>query len=62
VVIALNGFHEHADPKDVLYTAISRAIELAVLVGTEAELTEILGTKHLGKLKRRQEADPAGAS
>jgi len=62
VVIALNGFHDHADPKDVLYTAISRAIELAVLVGTEEELTEVLGSKHLGKLTRRQEAGAAGGS
>ncbi len=54
VVIALNGFHEHTDPKDVLYTGMSRAIELAVLVGSEAELTEVLGGKHLRKLLRRQ--------
>jgi RecA/RadA recombinase len=62
VVIAVNGFHDHADTKDVLYTAISRAIELAVLVGTEAELTEVLGSKHLGKLMRRQEASASGGS
>jgi len=54
IVIAVNGFHPHADPKDVLYTAISRAIDLAVLVGSREELESVLGAKHLRRLERRQ--------
>lgn len=53
-VIAVNGFHEEIDPKDVLYTALSRAMDLAVIVGERNQLEEILGAKHLRRMERRQ--------
>ena len=54
VVIAVNGFHEEIDPKDVLYTALSRAMDLAVIVGERSQLEQIFGEKHLRRMERRQ--------
>jgi ATP:corrinoid adenosyltransferase len=54
VVIAVNGFHEEIDPKDVLYTALSRALDLAVIVGERTQLEQVLGEKHLRRMERRQ--------
>jgi len=54
VVIAVNGFHEEIDPKDVLYTALSRAMDLAVIVGERDQLEGVLGEKHLRRMARRQ--------
>jgi superfamily I DNA and RNA helicase len=54
VVIAVNGFHDEIDPKDVLYTALSRAMDLAVIVGERAQLEQVLGQKHLRRMERRQ--------
>lgn len=54
IVIAINGFHDHAQKRDVMYTAMSRAIDLVVLVGTEADLTEIFGPKQLRRMLKRQ--------
>ena len=53
-IIAVNGFHEEIDPKEVLYTALSRAMDLAVIVGERNQLEEILGAKHLRRMERRQ--------
>jgi ATP:corrinoid adenosyltransferase len=54
VVIAVNGFHEEIDRGDVLYTALSRAMDLAVIVGERAQLEQVLGQKHLRRMERRQ--------
>jgi len=54
VVIAVNGFHEEIDPKDVLYTALSRAMDLAVILGERDKLKQVLGEKHLRRMERRQ--------
>ena len=54
VVIAVNGFHDEIDPKDVLYTALSRALDLAVIVGERDQLEQVLGEKHLRRMERRQ--------
>lgn len=56
IVIAVNGFHSYANPRHVMYTAISRASDLAIIVGTKTELTEVLGERHLRRLIRRQDA------
>ena len=54
VVIAVNGFHQEIDPKDVLYTALSRAMDPAVIVGERNLLEQVLGEKHLRRMERRQ--------
>ena len=54
VVIAINGFHEEIDPRDVLYTALSRALDLAVIAGELDQLEQVLGAKHLRRMERRQ--------
>ena len=54
VVIAINGFHEHVNVKHLIYTAITRASDLIILVGTETQLLEIFGDKHLKKLVKSQ--------
>ncbi len=54
IVIAMNGFPENVNQKHLIYTAITRASDLAILVGTETQLRAILGDKHLRKLIRRQ--------
>ena len=54
VVIAVNGFHEEIDPRDVLYTALSRALDLAVIAGELDQLEQVLGAKHLRRMERRQ--------
>ena len=56
VVVAVDGFHDGVDPKDVLYTALSRATDLAVIVGDRSELESIFGAKHLRRLEKRQKA------
>jgi len=50
IVIAMNGFPDNVNRKHLIYTAITRASDLAILVGTEAELQAIFGDKHLRKL------------
>jgi ATP-dependent exoDNAse (exonuclease V) alpha subunit len=40
--------------KHLIYTAITRASDLIILVGTETQLLEIFGDKHLKKLVKSQ--------
>lgn len=54
VVIAVNGFHKEIDPKHVLYTGLSRAMSLAVIVGERSTLEKVFGEKHLRRMERRQ--------
>ena len=42
------------DPRDVPYTALSRAIDLAVIVGERDQVGQVLGEKHLRRMERRQ--------
>ena len=54
-VIAVIGSHDEIDPKDVLYTALSRAMDLALIVGERDQLEQVLGEKRLRRMERRQE-------
>ena len=40
-----------------IYTAITRASDLVILVGTETQMLDIFGEKHLKKLEKRQESN-----
>ena len=50
----MNGFPENVNQKNLIYTAITRASDLAILVGTKVELQATFSAKHLGKLTRFQ--------
>jgi ATP:corrinoid adenosyltransferase len=50
IVIAMNGFHDHVNPKHLIYTAITRASDFVTIVGTKQELLELFGDKHLKRL------------
>jgi len=50
----MNGFPDNVNRKHLIYTAITRASDLAILVGTEAELQAIFGDNHLRKLIRQE--------
>lgn len=54
VVLAVDGFHEGLDPRNVLYTGMSRARDLLVVVGDEPRLSDVLGARHLRKLAGRR--------
>jgi len=52
VVIALNGFPSNINAKHLVYTAITRATDLVILVGTKADLELIFGENHLRRLMK----------
>jgi ATP:corrinoid adenosyltransferase len=54
VVIAINGFPSNINPKHLVYTAITRATDLVILVGTEADLESVFGEDHLRRLIKAQ--------
>jgi hypothetical protein len=52
VVLAVDGFHPTANPRSVMYTGMSRARDLLIIVGPAVELTEILGEKSMRRISR----------
>ena len=52
VVLAVDGFHEGADPRSVLYTGMSRARDLLILVGPSAVLSHYLPAKTMRRIGR----------
>ena len=52
VVLAIDGFHEGADPRSVLYTGMSRARELLIIVGPSAVLSHYLPAKTMRRIGR----------
>ena len=52
VVLAVDGFHEGADPRSVLYTGMNRARDLLILVGPSAVLSHYLPAKTMRRLGR----------
>lgn len=53
IVLALNGFHDHAEARDILYTGMSRARDLLVIVGARDVLRTVLGEQVLRQLTAR---------
>jgi hypothetical protein len=52
VVLAIDGFHAGADPRSVLYTGMSRARELLIIVGPSAVLSRYLPEKTMRRIGR----------
>ncbi len=52
VVLAIDGFHEGAVPRSVLYTGMSRARDLLILVGPSAVLSRYLPAKTMRRIGR----------
>lgn len=51
VVLALNGFHEGLDPRNVLYAGMSRARDLLVIVGSAEDIEKAQDAKLLKRLR-----------
>ena len=64
MVIAVNGLRETFDSKDVLYPRLSRAMDLAVIVGSGTNLSRSSGrdTRDVSKGGRAENARAAGLS
>ena len=60
IVVAVNGFHEGVDPRGVLYTAMSRARDLLVVVGSIDEIRAAAGDKLARRLLRGRTAPSSG--
>ena len=58
VVLAVDGFHEGADPRSVLYTGMSRARDLLILVGPSAVLSQYLPAKTMRRIGRNTDQKP----
>ena len=43
VILAINGFHEGVDPKELLYVGMTRAKDYLVIVAKRTELLAALG-------------------
>ena len=52
VVLAVDGFHSTANPRSVMYTGMSRARDLLIIVGPSGELAQILDAKTMRRLQR----------
>ena len=52
VVLAVDGFHATVDPRSVMYTGMSRARDLLIIVGPSGVLTPVLGDKTMRRLQR----------
>lgn len=52
IVLTVDGFHPKANPRSVMYTGMSRARDLLIIVGPSVELTEILGPKTMRRISR----------
>lgn len=52
VVLAVDGFHSTANPRSVMYTGMSRARDLLIIVGPSGQLAEILDAKTMRRLRR----------
>jgi hypothetical protein len=52
VVLAVDGFHEGVAPSSVLYSGMSRARDLLIIVGPSTVLAPVLGSKGLRRLRR----------
>lgn len=52
VVLAVDGFHDTADPRSVMYTGMSRARDLLIIVGPANELARVLDAKTMRRLKK----------
>ena len=52
VVLSVDGIHASADPRSVLYTGMSLARELLIIVGPSAVLSRYLPAKTMRRLGR----------
>lgn len=52
IVLAVDGFHEGIDPRSVLYTGMSRAQDLLVIVADPAVILAVGGENLLDRLRR----------
>jgi hypothetical protein len=52
IVLAVDGFHPTASPRGVMYTGMSRARDLLIIVGPPGVLTEVLDAKTMRRLQR----------
>jgi hypothetical protein len=53
VVLAVDGFHSTANPRSVMYTGMSRARDLLIIVGPKEELGRVLDTKTMRRISRQ---------
>ena len=60
VVLVVDGFHDDLDPRNVLYTGMSRARDLLIVVGDPADLEPVVGEKLMRRLRRGAVSLPAG--
>jgi len=60
VVLMVDGFHADLDPRNVLYTGMSRARDLLVVVGPEDLLAQVGGKKLHRRLLHHERALPPG--
>jgi ATP-dependent exoDNAse (exonuclease V) alpha subunit len=51
VVLAVDGFHEHVIPRQVLYVGMSRARDLLVVVGDPDEIEAAVGPAVMKRLR-----------
>ena len=52
VILAVNGFHTGVDPRSVLYSGMSRARDLLIIVGPPDDLAAVLDAKSIRRLMR----------
>jgi superfamily I DNA and RNA helicase len=53
VVLAVDGFHATTNSRSLMYTGMSRARDLLIIVGPSGELSRVLDAKTMRRLQRK---------
>ena len=57
IVLAVDGFHDDLEPRNVMYTGMSRARDLLIVVGDRDSIKGAVGDKIMRRLQRGQKLD-----